>query len=87
MNTIRQCLIQNFMKTKLTVIKGGDAKTKLENKLVKEAIRVCVDRDSDGNIQAMLKKLKKMNTTTKPKLDLVVAKSPGIQSDFEAPEL
>ena len=49
--------------------------------------RVCVDRDCDGNIQAMLKKLKKMNTKTKPKLDLVVAKSPGIQSDFEAPEL
>ena len=76
------------MKTKLTVIKGGDAKTKLENKLVKEAIRVCVDRDSGGNIQAMLRKLKKMNTKTKPKLDLVVQKSSSeTQSDFETPEL
>ena len=75
------------MKTKLTVIKGGDTKTKLENKLVKEAVRVCVDRDSTGNVQAMLKKLKKMNTKTKPKLDLVVAKLPGIQSNFGTPEL
>jgi hypothetical protein len=64
------------MKTKLTVIKGGDAKIKLENKLVKEAIRVCVDRDSTGNVNSMLTKLKKMNATTKPKLGLVVAKSP-----------
>ena len=76
------------MKTKLTVIKGGDAKTKLENKLVKEAIRICVDRDCDGNIQAMLKKLKKMNTKTKPKLDLVIQKSSfETQSNFETPEL
>ena len=67
------------MKTRLTIIQGGAAKSRLELKAVKEAVRICVDRDSTGNLDAMMRKLKEMNAASKPHLELVAGASVSTQ--------